>query len=60
MTFELCQLSYPLLKNNDRSSIVNVGSVAGLIAVRTGAPYAMTKAALVQLTRSRAAELAFS
>lgn len=57
-SFELCQLSYPLLKISDRSSIVNVGSVAGLTAVRTGAPYAMTKAALVQLTRSLAVEWA--
>lgn len=56
--FELCRLSYPLLKHRNQSSIVNVGSVAGLTAVRTGAPYAMTKAALVQLTRSLAVEWA--
>jgi tropinone reductase I len=57
-TFEMCRLAYPLLKVGDNSSIVNVGSVAGLTAVRTGAPYAMTKAALVQLTRSLAVEWA--
>lgn len=56
--FELCRLCYPLLKAGDRSSIVNVGSVAGLTVVRTGSPYAMTKAALVQLTRSLAVEWA--
>jgi len=56
--FELCQLSYPLLKSASNSSIVNVGSVAGLTSVGTGAPYGMTKAALVQLTRSLAAEWA--
>ncbi|KYC40750.1 tropinone reductase [Scytonema hofmannii PCC 7110] len=56
--FELCQLTYPLLKASKDSSIVNVGSVAGLTAIRTGAPYAMTKAALVQLTRSLAVEWA--
>lgn len=60
--FELCRLSYPLLKlakpSAKPSSIVNIGSVAGLTAVRTGAPYAMTKAALVQLTRSLAIEWA--
>ncbi|KAF3890545.1 MULTISPECIES: SDR family oxidoreductase [Nostocales] len=56
--FELCQLTYPLLKASKEGSIVNVGSVAGLTAVRTGAPYGMTKAALVQLTRSLAVEWA--
>ncbi len=53
--FELCQLTYPLLKAT-AGSIVNIGSVAGLTAIRTGAPYGMTKAALVQLTRSLAVE----
>jgi tropinone reductase I len=56
--FELCQLAYPLLKASMDGSIVNIGSVAGLTAVRTGAPYGMTKAALVQLTRSLAVEWA--
>jgi Tropinone reductase 1 len=57
-TFEMCRLAYPLLKAGDNSSIVNIGSVAGLTGVRTGAPYGMTKAALVQLTRSLAVEWA--
>ena len=56
--FELCRLAYPLLKAQDNSSIVNVGSVAGLTSVGTGAPYGMTKAALVQLTRTLAVEWA--
>lgn len=56
--FEMCRLAYPLLKAQGNSSIVNVGSVAGLTAVRTGAPYGMTKAALVQLTRNLAVEWA--
>lgn len=56
--FEMCRLAYPLLKVGDNSSIVNVGSVAGLTSVRTGAPYGMTKAAIVQLTRSLAVEWA--
>lgn len=54
--FELCRLTYPLLKTSDYSSIVNIGSVAGLVAIRTGAPYGMTKAALAQLTRALAVE----
>lgn len=56
--FAMCRLAYPLLKARDNSSIVNIGSVAGLTAIRTGAPYGMTKAALVQLTRSLAVEWA--
>ena len=56
--FEMCRLAYPLLKAGNNSSIVNIGSVAGLTVVRTGPPYGMTKAALVQLTRSLAIEWA--
>ncbi|AYA37755.1 SDR family oxidoreductase [Hymenobacter oligotrophus] len=56
--FHLCQLAYPLLKANRQGSVVNISSVAGLTAVRTGAVYAMTKAAMVQLTRYLAAEWA--
>lgn len=56
--FEMCRLAYPLLKTGGNSSIVSVGSVAGLTSVGTGAPYGMTKAALVQLTRSLAVEWA--
>lgn len=56
--FEMCRLSHPWLKKGKNSSIVNIGSVAGLISVRTGAPYGITKAALVQLTRSLSVEWA--
>jgi Tropinone reductase 1 len=55
--FELCRLLHPLLAGGN-SSIVNIGSVAGLTALRTGAPYGMTKAAMVQLTRNLAVEWA--
>jgi Tropinone reductase 1 len=57
-TFEVCRLAHPLLKVGENSSIVNISSVAGLTAVRTGAPYGMSKAALVQLTRNLAVEWA--
>jgi Tropinone reductase 1 len=56
--FETCQLAYPLLKKSTAASVVNIVSVAGLTHVRTGAPYAMSKAALTQLTRNLAAEWA--
>ncbi|MBD1870390.1 SDR family oxidoreductase [Cyanobacteria bacterium FACHB-471] len=57
-TFEVCRLAHPLLKVGENSSIVNISSVAGLTAIRTGAPYGMSKAALVQLTRNLAVEWA--
>jgi Tropinone reductase 1 len=58
--WELSRLAYPYLKASAAESgdagIVNVGSVAGSVAVGSGAPYAMTKAALDQLTRYLAVE----
>jgi Tropinone reductase 1 len=56
--FDLCRLCHRHLKESGKGSIVNLGSIAGIIAVPTGSPYAMTKAALTQLTRSLAAEWA--
>ena len=64
--FDLCCRCHPYLKHNDSShppdaptrSIVNVGSVYGILSGRTGIPYAMTKAALHQMTRSLAVEWA--
>jgi Tropinone reductase 1 len=56
--FELCRMLHPLLAERKQGAIVNVVSVAGLKHVRTGPPYAMTKAALVQMTRNLAAEWA--
>jgi len=41
-----------------QASVVNVVSVAGLTHLRTGAPYGMTKAALIQLTKNLACEWA--
>jgi Tropinone reductase 1 len=57
-TFANCRLSYPLLKNSGNGSIVNIVSVSGLTHIRTGAPYAMSKAAVIQLTRNLAVEWA--
>lgn len=56
--FEMCRLAHPHLAEHGGAAIVNVGSVSGLTAVRTGAPYGMTKAALHQLTRNLACEWA--
>jgi len=56
--FEFCRHAYPLLKKTGDAAIVNVISVAGLTHLRTGAPYGMTKAALLQMTRNLAVEWA--
>ena len=57
-TFDLCRRAFPFLKKSGSGSIVNISSVAGLTHMRTGAPYGMTKAAMVQLTRNLAVEWA--
>jgi Tropinone reductase 1 len=55
----MCRLAHPLLKEAEGGArIVNIGSVAGSVWVGSGAPYAMTKAALDQLTRYLAVEWA--
>ncbi|BBN01848.1 hypothetical protein Mp_2g10760 [Marchantia polymorpha subsp. ruderalis] len=56
--FHLSQLALPLLKNSGNACIVNVSSVAGIIAINSGCIYAMTKAAMNQLTKSLCCEWA--
>lgn len=56
--FELTRAAHALLKAADAASVVNVSSVSGLTHTSTGAPYAMSKAALLQMTRSLAVEWA--
>jgi len=56
--FEMCRLFHPLLKSAQSSAIVNIVSVAGLTHIGSGTPYAMTKAALAQMTRNLAVEWA--
>ncbi|NBB93326.1 MAG: SDR family oxidoreductase [Gammaproteobacteria bacterium] len=56
--FELARAAHPALKASGSASLVNVSSVAGLTHLRTGAPYAMSKAAMNQMTRNLAAEWA--
>jgi NAD(P)-dependent dehydrogenase (short-subunit alcohol dehydrogenase family) len=48
----------PALQASGKGSVINVASVAGTVDVRSGAPYGMTKAALVQMTRHLAVEWA--
>jgi tropinone reductase I len=54
-TVELSRLLHPLLARA-RGCLVNVASVSGIISVGSGGIYAMTKAAMIQLTRTLAAE----
>jgi Tropinone reductase 1 len=46
------------LRASRSAAVVNVSSVAGLVAIRTGVPYAASKAAMIQATRSLALEWA--
>ncbi|WP_017733348.1 SDR family oxidoreductase [Nafulsella turpanensis] len=56
--FELCRQLFPLLKEGKNTSIINIASIAGMFDVRTGSPYSMSKAGLIQLSRNLAAEWA--
>jgi len=56
--FEMCRLLHPRLLDGAPSCVVNNASVAGLTHLRTGAPYGMSKAAMIQLTRNLAVEWA--
>ncbi len=53
---ELSRKLRAALAKGGHASVVNVVSVAGLTSLGTGAPYAMAKAALIQLTRYLAVE----
>jgi Tropinone reductase 1 len=51
-------LLLPVLREQAPACVVNNASVAGLTHLRTGAPYGMSKAAMIQLTRNLAVEWA--
>ena len=56
--FELTRAAHGLLAASGQAGVVNVSSVAGHTHLRTGGPYAMSKAAMNQLTRNLAVEWA--
>ena len=59
-SFFLTQAFHPLLKQSKRASVVNIASVAGgaSVSIKSGIVYAMTKAAMGQLTYNLACEWA--
>lgn len=56
--FQMSAAAYPLLKESGRATILNISSVAGLTSLKTGSPYAITKAGIIQLTKNLAVEWA--
>jgi tropinone reductase I len=58
--FQITIAMLPYLKKSSAASIINIASVAGMMDVRTGSPYGMAKAGLLQLTRNLAVEFADS
>ncbi|KAJ7960153.1 Tropinone reductase-like protein [Quillaja saponaria] len=57
-TYHLCQLAYPLLKASGAGNIVFISSVAGVVGIGSGTIYAVSKAAINQLTKNLACEWA--
>jgi len=57
-SFELTKNLYPLLKKSKDASVVNIASVSGLGSTSSGVIYAMTKAAMIQMTKYLAVEWA--
>ncbi|MCT2537334.1 glucose 1-dehydrogenase [Aquibacillus koreensis] len=55
--FFLAQAAAKKMKGNNKGKIINVSSVGGHMALRTGVVYAMTKSAIIQMTKNLAMEL---
>lgn len=54
--FFLSQYAAKKMKANGEGKIINITSVAGHVALRTGVVYGMTKAALIQMTKTLSLE----
>jgi NAD(P)-dependent dehydrogenase (short-subunit alcohol dehydrogenase family) len=55
--YYLCHAALPHMKRADKATVVNISSLAGLIAPEGMSAYAATKAGLIGLTRVLAADL---
>ena len=53
-----CRAVVPVMKKNGWGRIINIGSMLSLIAIAQPTPYATSKGAILQLTRTLAIELA--
>lgn len=56
--FHISKSLYPLLLKSSYASIINIASIAGLLDVKTGSPYGISKAGLLQMSRNLAVEWA--
>lgn len=56
-TANVCRQALPLLRRQQRSSLVNIGSIAGQVPMAFQAHYSASKAALTALTRALRLEL---
>lgn len=54
--FFLSQYAGAVMKGEKKGKIINISSVGGHVALRTGVIYAMTKSALIQMTKNLALE----
>ena len=57
-TWIACREVMPIMKKNGYGRIINIGSMLSLTAIAERTPYATSKGAILQLTRSLAIELA--
>ncbi|WP_053219455.1 SDR family NAD(P)-dependent oxidoreductase [Virgibacillus senegalensis] len=55
-SFFLAQAAAKRMKNHGGGKIINMTSVGGHVALRTGVVYAMTKSAIIQMTKNLAME----
>ncbi|SDJ68225.1 SDR family NAD(P)-dependent oxidoreductase [Sediminibacillus albus] len=55
-SFFLAQAAAKRMKKHNQGKIINISSVGGHVALRTGVVYAMTKSALIQMTKNLAME----
>ena len=57
-TFRMCKLVLPQMIERESGSIVNIASIAGLVAGKGGAAYTSSKHAVIGLTKHMASEYA--